>query len=249
MIPFAPAAALLMILAVPVAIEAAPVAVQYPEGAGRAFPVLRSATGERLAQGEVTQLVRGGRVENRLVFRFQDGSLYDENVGFSQDGVFVLHRYRLVQRGPSFPESLEATFDRDTERYQVRYRSDPDREVQVLEGQFAPPLDAYNGMLNLIARNLPAGHMETVQVVAFTPRPRTVQMKLLPLAEEPVRLGELSLRATRYAIRPQLGLLASLLVADIPDIHVWVLQGEPPAFLRFEGPLFFMGPIWRIDPF
>jgi len=48
-------------------------------------------------------------------------------------------------------------------------------------------------------------------------------------------------------VKPQLGLFASLLVAEIPDIKMWVSGGEAPAFLRFEGPLYFMGPIWRID--
>jgi len=53
--------------------------------------------------------------------------------------------------------------------------------------------------------------------------------------------------ATRFLIKPQLGLFASLLVTDLPDVKIWILGGEAPAFLKFEGPLFFLGPIWRID--
>ena len=53
--------------------------------------------------------------------------------------------------------------------------------------------------------------------------------------------------ATRFLVRPQLGLFASMLVADIPDVKCWIAGGDAPAFLRFEGPLYFMGPIWRID--
>jgi hypothetical protein len=56
------------------------------------------------------------------------------------------------------------------------------------------------------------------------------------------------MQAVRYHIRPRLGLFASLLVADLPDIRMWVLPGEVPGFLRAEGPLYFMGPTWRIDP-
>jgi hypothetical protein len=68
------------------------------------FPVLRSLSGEKLAQGELSQVPRGGDVvESRLVFRFRDGSLYDERVLFSQRGVFTLLSYCIVQRGPSFP--------------------------------------------------------------------------------------------------------------------------------------------------
>ena len=35
--------------------------------------------------------------------------------------------------------------------------------------------------------------------------------------------------------------------ADIPDVKCWIASGDAPAFLRFEGPLYFMGPVWRID--
>ena len=53
--------------------------------------------------------------------------------------------------------------------------------------------------------------------------------------------------ATRFLAKPQLGFFASMLVTDLPDVKMWILGGEAPAFLKFEGPLFFMGPIWRID--
>jgi hypothetical protein len=60
-------------------------------------------------------------------------------------------------------------------------------------------------------------------------------------------MGETAVPATRFLVKPQLGLFASLLVIDLPDVKVWILSGEAPAFLRFEGPLFFMGPTWKID--
>jgi hypothetical protein len=36
---------------------------------------------------------------------------YDETLVFMQAGVFRLIRYRLVQRGPAFPEASDVTFD------------------------------------------------------------------------------------------------------------------------------------------
>jgi hypothetical protein len=96
-------------------------------------------------------------------------------------------------------------------------------------------------------KNLPAGDSRVVQVVAFTPRPHMVKMLLTPAAEDPLKVNDASVKATRFLIRPQLGLLASLLVTDLPDVKCWIVGGEAPAFLRFEGPLYFMGPIWRID--
>jgi hypothetical protein len=228
--------------------SAGPISVRYTEGVTRGFPVLRSASGEKLAQGELTQVAEGDVVRTRLVFRFNDGSLYDETVTFSQRAVFTLLRYRLVQRGPSFPETIEALIERENERYDVRYRADEDSPEEVLTGRFAMPADAYNGMLTMLMKNLPPGRSATVQIVAFTPKPHAVKMLLAPSATDPVLVGDSPLRATRFAVRPQLGLFASLLVTEIPDIHCWILDGEAPGFLRFEGPLYFQGPIWRIEP-
>jgi len=210
--------------------------------------VLRSVNGEKLAQGELSQVAQGDVVRSRLVFRFNDGSLYDETVTFSQRGVFTLQSYRLVQQGPSFPETIEATLDRETERYEVRYKADDESAEEVLTGKFALPADVYNGMLGMLMKNMPAARDETVSIVAFVPKPQAVKMRLTPGGAEPVLVGDSPLRAVRYTIRPQLGLFASLLISDIPDIHCWILQGDAPGFLRFEGPLYFMGPIWRIDP-
>ena len=239
---------LVTLLLASVTAYAEPLTVKYHEGVTRAFPVLRALDGERLAWGDLVQVSRGDRVENRMTFRFKDGSVYDELVTYSQDGEFRLLNYRIVQRGPSFPEMLVASIDRESGRYHVRYRADEDSAEEVLQGKCDLPDDVYNGMLSLILKNLPARKTE-VSIIAFTPKPRKITLQLMPLTEDQVKVGDMPLTATRWVIRPQLGLLASLLVVDVPDIRVWIAPGEAPAFVRAEGPLFFMGPIWRIDPY
>src|SRR5204862_6407004 len=126
---------------------AEPIAVQFTEGVSHAFPVLRSVGGEKLAQGEWLQIARGDRVENRLTFRFRDGSLYDERVVFSQKDTFTLVSYQLVQKGPSFPESIDAKVDRETGRYEVRYKGDEEATEEILTGKIELPGDVYNGLL------------------------------------------------------------------------------------------------------
>lgn len=229
------------------AVHAEPVTVRYTEGVTRGFPVLRAPSGDVLAHGDLVQVAYADRVESRLVFRFRDGSLYDESVSFDQRGVFTLLSYRIVQRGPSFPESLDATLDRATGDYRVRYRADQDSPEEVLTGRFDVPADAYNGLLSTLLKNLEPGKSHTVQIIAFTPKPRAIKMLLTPMAQEPVAMGAMPVPATRFHIKPQLGMLASLLVMALPDVKTWIANGEAPAFLRFEGPLFFMGPVWRID--
>jgi hypothetical protein len=238
-----------LMLLVPAAVQAAPVGVRFAEGVIRAFPVLRSTDHRKLAQGDLVQIVRGGRVESRLVFRFLDGSLYDETVVFSQDRSFTLLNYRLVQRGPSFPESLEAFVDRESGRYEVRYRADEDSPEETLDGSVSLPDDVYNGMLALVVKNLPPRTSATVSIIAFTPKPRVVKLEMQPVAEERVQVRDIPLAALRYHIRAQLGLFASLLVVDLPDLRMWILPGEAPAFLKAEGPLYFLGPVWTIEPY
>jgi hypothetical protein len=241
--------ALVLTLMAPALADAGPVSVRFAEGVTRAFPVLRAHDNRKLAQGELVQFLRGDRVESRLVFRFQDGSLHDETVVFAQHGTFSLLQYRIVQRGPSFPETLEASIDRESGRYQVVHRLDEDSPEEILDGVIELPEDAYNGMLSLVVKNLPERTAQTVSLVAFTPRPRIVKLDLTPMAEERLVVSEMSLASIRYHVRPQLGLFASLLVGDIPDLRMWILPGLAPAFLRAEGPLYFMGPIWRIEPY
>jgi hypothetical protein len=234
--------------ATPIPATADQVRVMFQEGVTRAFPVIRSLAGEKLAQGDLVQVARGDVVDNRMTFRFTDGSHYEEHVVFSQAAVFTLLRYRIVQRGPSFPETLDASIDRERERYEVRHRADEESAEQTYAGRLLLPPDAYNGMLSLLLKNLPGSETAQVQVVAFTPKPRLVKLQLLPLGDDPVLVGDTPRRATRWAIRPQLGLFASLLITDLPDAHCWIVPGDAPAFLRAEGPLYFQGPIWRIDP-
>lgn len=225
-----------------------PVPVRFTEGVARGFPVLRGPDGERLAHGDLAQVSRGDRVESRMVFHFKDGSVYDERVVFSQNGVFTLLAYSLVQRGPSFPEGLEAHVDRGTGRYHVRYRADADTPEEILEGRLDMPDDVYNGLLTTLVKNLTPGASARVQILAFTPKPRLVTMLLAPAAEDALTIGEVALPATRYRLEPQLGLFAALLIGDAPVARCWIAGGEVPGFLRFEGPLFFMGPVWRIEP-
>ena len=231
----------------PLYAPAATVSVRFAEGVAHGFPVLRSVEGEQLAVGEFTQVPRDDVVESRVVFRFRDGSLYDETVVFSQRVVFRLERYRVVQRGPSFPETLEASIERNSGRYDVRYRADEDSPEERVSGRFTLPEDVYSGMLGMLMKNLASGENPIVQLLHFTPQPRVVKVQIASAGEDTLPLGGRPVPTIRYLIKPQLGVLASLLVVDPAPIQCWVIGGEAPAFVKFHGPLYFMGPVWRIE--
>lgn len=234
--------------------ESAPVPVRFPEGVTHGFLLVRSAAGDIVGHGEVTQIVKeGGVTESRLVFRFKDGSLHDEKVAFSQQRVFTLIRYQLTQRGPSFPEQMEVVVDRGSSSYEIRARSGEDGKEKVMTGEIDVPKDAYNGMLITTLLNLPKGATETVNVLAFVPEPTPIALELAFIGEHVIRIGEQSRKALQYAFKPDIGPVKKFLgtmLGKLPvDFHYdcYILADEVPGFVRFEGPLQLMGPVLSIE--
>ena len=232
-------------------VSAAPVSVRFVEGVTHGFLVLRTVNGGLIASGDLLQVQRGGQVESRMVFRFKDGSVFDERVVFTQERVFTMQSYRLVQRGPAFTEDTEISLERASGKYRVNTKAHKDGREEVLNGTLDLPPDVYNGMVIMVAKNLPKGASETVHIVAFTPTPRLIQLEFAPEGEHKVLVGELAKTATHYVLRPQLGawlnLFATLLGRVPSESHAWIISDELPAFARFEGELVTMGPVWRIE--
>jgi hypothetical protein len=70
---------------------------------------------------------------------------------------------------------------------------------------------------------------------------------------QPVRIGELSHKATQYVFKPQIGMIREFfgrVTGKLPTrfhYDCWILMDEVPAFIQFEGPLQIMGEILRIE--
>jgi hypothetical protein len=244
--------AIVMLLSVP--LDAAPVAVRFPEGITHGFLLVRSLEGTIIGQGEMTQVVKErDLVESQLVFRFKDGSLHDEKVAFSQQHVFTMVSYRLVQRGPSFPDQIDISIDRGTTEYTVRSKAGDDGKEKVLTGKFDMPKDAYNGMLIMLLKNLQKGTDQTVSFLAFTPEPQVIPLRLLFLGEQTIRIGEVPGKAAQYVFKPQIGMIRKWLgkaIGKLPahfHYDCWMLADEVSGFIKFAGPLQLMGEIVQIE--
>ena len=248
--------AIMLVLAVLVSspVSAAPVVVRFSEGATHGFLLVRSLAGDIIGQGELTQMAKeGGLVESQLVFRFNDGSLHDEKVAFSQKGVFTLISYHLIQRGPSFPEQIDMFIDRGTREYRVRSKVGEDGIEEMRTGIFDLPDDVYNGMVVTMMLNLGKGVSGAVHILAFKPEPEVIKVQIIPTAQRTVRIGSLSRKAVRYVFKPDIGMIekwVGRLIGELPEqfhYHCWVLADEIPSFVHYEGPLQLMGPIVRIE--
>lgn len=240
--------AVALLAATPVAAE--PVKVRLQEGNSRGFLALRPPGDDPIAYGELGQKPAGRFLASRLLLNFKDGSVYDETVTFSQNGVFRLEAYRLTQRGPSFPLT-EVAFDRRSGRYTARTQDSKEGKAQTSSGVLEMPDDLYNGMALTLLKNLPAGATRAAHMVVFTPKPRLIKMGLAQEGTDSARVGGATRRANRYLVKLEVGgltgVLATIAGKDPPDLRYWLIPGDVPAFGKFEGAMFLKGPTWRIE--
>lgn len=220
----------------PGALPAAPVAVRYPEGLVHGFLVLRTVEGNTLADGDLIQTARGDRVTSRLVFRFKDGSVYEEIAIFSQRRNFRLLSDHFVQKGPAFQHPMEIWIDGS--KVTVRYTDDG--KEKVLTERLELPPDVANGVILTLLKNIQSDATPTtLSIVAATPKPRLVKLVISAQGEESFSIGESKRKATHYLVRVEIGgvagLLAPLLGKQPADTHVWTLGGEAPAFVKWRA--------------
>jgi hypothetical protein len=232
-------------------VYAAPVPVRFAEGVVHGFLVLRSVDGAALALGDLLQVGRDGVIEKRMLFRFKDGSVFDERVTYTERGVYALKRYSLSQTGPAFAADTDVLMTVATGAYRVKTKDHRGGAEKILEGRLDLPADVYNGMIFSVVKDLPKGSGEVIHFVAFTPQPKLIELELTPVGEQKVMVGELTKTAVHYLMKPRLGIwltfFAKVLGRMPEDLHAWILTDEVPAFVGFEGALTTPGPVWRIE--
>jgi hypothetical protein len=236
---------ILVLLTTSSSVVGAPVKVRFAEST-HGFLVLRNERGDVLAHGELVQAPQGPRVENRMTFRFKDGSFWEETLSFTQSKVFRLMAYHLVQRGPAFPEATDVSFDRDTGRYRAKIGDD-----DATDGDVELPDDLFNGMASTLMKNLPAGTMATGHNIVFTPKPQILDTELRPEGEDRYFVGDAERTATRYLLKMEprgvAKVVAPIIGKEPPEVRFWISNGTAPTFVKSEGPVFLKGPSWLVE--
>jgi hypothetical protein len=143
------------------------------------------------------------------------------------------------------------TMNTDTGRVVVRHRERSGGE-RTDEARLDIPLDVANGIVPVLLKNLsPGAKSANASFIAATPRPRPVTLAISDVGFESLSMAGDTRRATHYVIKAEIGGLAGLVAPLVgrqpPDTHVWILDGPAPRFVKSEGPLFYGGPIWRIE--
>jgi hypothetical protein len=228
-----------------------PVSVRHTEGIVHGFLVLRTLDGAVLADGDLIQTARGTIVTSRLVFHFKDGSIHDETAVFSQRGNFRLLTDHVVQKGRSFPRALEMRIDAAKGEVTVRYAGDDGKEKTDTDHVHYAP-DLANGLVLTLLKNVrPEAPPKSLTYMAATPKPQLVKLDIAVAGREPFTTGGAARTATHYVLKVDIGgvkgIIAPLVGKQPPDSHVWILEGDAPAFVKSEQPMYTGGPVWRIE--
>ena len=241
-------------LAVPLFVSAVslaePVTVRYPGGSVHGYLALRTLDGKLLAAGDLVQTIHGEQLTSHLVYRFKDGSIDDETAVFTQAGHFHLASDHHIQKGPSFPKPTDINIDTKTDEVTVSYMDDG--KLKVDSSRMELPDDLSNGILIGLAQNLsPKTPATTISYLAVTPKPRIVHLVLTPDGMDAFRSAGRQSKAQRYRVHVELGCLSGMiapLVGKEPaDSIVWVGEGQVPAFIKSESPLYLGGPQLRTE--
>ena len=239
---------LVAFLAAPAA--SAPIAVRLPEGPAHGFLTLsEEGTAAPIAYGELLQWLDGRNVASELVFRFRDGSLYDQTIMFSQRPSFRVLRFRLVQQGPRFPEQADSRFD-GSGAWEATVRKEGS-EDQHASGRTTIPADVVNGLTTVIPKNLAPHGVAHAHMLNFRPKPVLLDVEFRPDGTDRYRIGRQEGTATRYLVVPRVsgvkGAVASVVGKQPTPLKIWIANGKAPVLVRFEGALFLDGPEWRIE--
>ena len=92
---------------------------------------------------------------------------------------------------------------------------------------------------------------KTLSYIAATPKPRLVKFELSVGGTEPFTVAGARRQATHYVLKIDIGGLAGVIAPLIgkqpEDSHIWIMEGEAPAFVRSLAAMAMGGPLWRTD--
>jgi hypothetical protein len=237
--------AVILLAAKPLAADSVP--VRRSEGTFHGFLELKTLEGGTLAIGDLVQVAHGNRVTSRLTFHFRDGSLDDETTVFSQRKIFQLISDHHIQHGPSFPKPLDMLVDVATGQITSR-----DKDGNTTQDHLDLAPDICNGLVLTLLLNLdPKAAPSRLSMVAPTSKPRLIHVVIVPESEDPLSIGGARHKATNYRIKIELGGIAGVVAPIVgkqpSDIHVWILGGAAPSFVKEQGQFYEGGPVWRVE--
>jgi hypothetical protein len=146
---------------------------------------------------------------------------------------------------------MEMSIDAAIGQVTVHYTNDKGEQKVESERMTLPP-DLANGLILVLLKNTSRSNMPPGwPYIVATPKPRLVKVALSAPSADRFGFGQTHHDVTHFVLKMELGgmagLIAPLIGKQPADGHVWMLDGDAPAFVRAEQQFYRDGPVWRID--
>jgi len=218
------------------------------ESAVRAYPILRDAAGQKIADGNFSQSVENDGLHVQITYTGNDRRMEETAV--------LRQRPELSQTKWQWRESLRG---QDVRTFAVDFSSGMATAATTENGQtrrWSEKLDITPGQtfagfgftlaIKALRDRLMKGETVNLRAVGFTPQPREVGVAISYAGRESIQMADRSVSAEHYVIHPRIPAIAKWFI-KAPDANVW-LTPPPAVFVRFQGALVEPSdPIVRID--
>jgi hypothetical protein len=219
------------------ALPASAVEIRYPQADLHGFPSMSDEHGKLIADGELTQEVKGSQLFVHSVWRFKDGRIVTEDDQLSVKPELRQVSFRWVERRG----------ERDLRRIDVDFLTGK-ATVTHLGGEKP---ESWTEKLDLPAGKAFTGYSTALAVsqlrdalkdkdarreltfIAFTPKPRTVTLEISRQQDDRLLAAGRDIEADLFTLHPSLPFPVSLF-AGAKDAHLWFTHAPPPALLRAE---------------
>ncbi|GAC1341567.1 MAG: hypothetical protein NVSMB23_13290 [Myxococcales bacterium] len=219
------------------ALPALAVEMCYPQADLHGFPSMSDEGGKVIADGELTQTRKGDRLMVHAVWRFKDGRIAEEDDVLRTRPELSQESFRWVERrGKQELRRAEVDFQSGKATFSHREDGKPKSWEAKLD---LPKGQAFTGYSTALAASQlrdALGQQDarrSLTFVAFTPKPRTVELEIARAAGAHIRAAGRELPADLYTLHPKIPFPLSV-VAHAPDSHLWFTHSSPPALLRAE---------------
>lgn len=213
------------------------VELRYPQADLHGFPSMSDDRGRVIADGELTQRRKGDRLLVHAVWRFKDGRVAEEDDVLRTRPELIQESFRWVERRGK-EEVRRAEVDFRTGKATLT-RAEDGKPKTWEEKLDLPAGKAFTGYSTALAASQLRDELAksearlSLTFVAFTPKPRTVELEIGREPGSRIRAAGRQLAADLFTLHPKLPFPLSV-VAHPPDSHLWFTHGSPPALLRAE---------------
>ena len=215
--------------------RASAIELRSEPGALHGFPSMSDLGGHVIADGELTQEVRGNELVARVRWQFRDGHRAEEVDTFALRPELAQRTFSFVETGGGVERRrFEVDFGSGQAAAVIGKGDRPDHANARLELPRGRSFAGYGAAL--AASELPlerVGASQEITFVAFTPGPRSVTLEIRRGKEVNVPAGDRSIAADDFTLHPKLPFPVKLFVHP-KDAHLWFTHRPPRALVRAE---------------